>query len=321
MIMYPLKLKYYAKTALWGGDTLKKRWGKTCEFDKLAETWELTVRAAENNIIENGEHSGLSLQEYLRQNPTAISPGGSCEDFPLLVKFIDARDDLSVQVHPDDTFAADVENDRGKTEMWYILEAMPQAEIIYGLRKGVSSEDFARAIDEGRTLEALHRVKVKTGETYFIPAGEVHAIGAGCLIAEIQQNSDLTYRVYDYDRVGADGKQRELHVQKAAAVSRPFDEASINAIRFANKPRFYAGDCLASCRYFEVHRLTPEHLPMAFAATGDSFHHLLCADGEGEISHRGIAYPLHRGDSYFLPAGMGDYSLRGNATVLLSVLP
>ena len=316
--MYPLKLKYYAKTALWGGDTLKNCWGKTCNFDKLAETWELTVRTAENNTIENGEHAGLLLKEYLSQNPSAISPDSNSEDFPLLIKFIDARDDLSVQVHPNDTFAADVENDRGKTEMWYIVEAAPNAEIIYGLREGVSSEDFARAIHEGRTLEVLHRVKVKAGETYFIPSGEVHAIGAGCLIAEIQQNSDLTYRVYDYDRVGADGKKRELHVEKAAAVSSPFDEASINAIRFANKPRFYAGECLASCHYFEVHRLTAEHLPLALAATGDSFHHILCVDGEGEILHRGNSYPLLRGDSYFLPAGMGDYTLRGVATILLS---
>ena len=305
--MYPLKLKYYAKTALWGGDTLKREWNKPCAFDKLAETWELTVRPEADNEITEGDLAGTKLGDFLAES-----------DFPLLVKFIDARDDLSVQVHPDDKYAHEVENDFGKTEMWYIVEAAPNAEIIYGLREGVSSEDFARAIHEGRTLEVLHRVKVKAGETYFIPSGEVHAIGAGCLIAEIQQNSDLTYRVYDYDRVGADGKKRELHVEKAAAVSKPFDEASINAIRFANKPHFYAGECLASCHYFEVHRLTAEHLPMALAATGDSFHHILCVDGEGEILHRGNAYPLHRGDSYFLPAGMGDYSLRGVATILLS---
>ena len=316
--MYPLKLKYYAKTALWGGSTLKEQWNKPCDFDKLAETWELTVRPEAANIIENGTSAGLSLADYIAAHPNAVTDGDMGLFFPLLIKFIDARDDLSVQVHPDDTYAREVEGDLGKTEMWYIVAANEGAEIIYGLRDGVTAEDFRQAFEQGRIFDAIRTVKVKAGESYFIPSGLLHAIGRGCLIGEIQQNSDLTYRVYDYDRIGADGKPRELHTQKALSVIRPFNEEEIAAIRYSRKPALGPGECLAACPYFEVHRLTLTDSPTVLMVTEKSFHHLLCVGGEGDIVHNGTHYPIRRGDSYFLPAGMGEYSLLGTATVLLS---
>lgn len=316
--MYPLKLKYHAKTALWGGDTLKRQWGKSCDFEKLAETWELTVRPEASNIIENGTLAGTSLGTYVASNPLSVTDGGVGKFFPLLIKFIDARDDLSVQVHPDDTYAHEVENDQGKTEMWYIVDADEGAEIIYGLREGASSEDFKTAFEEGHIFDAMRSVKVKAGESYFIPSGMIHAIGRGCLIAEIQQNSDLTYRVYDYDRVGADGKPRELHTKKALDVIRPFTKGEIDGIRYSRKSTLNAGECLAACPYFEVHRLALTDALTTLSATTKSFHHLLCVGGEGEILCGEGRYPIARGDSYFLPAGMGEYSLFGNATLLIS---
>ncbi len=318
--MYPLKLKYYAKTALWGGNTLKAEWNKPCDLEKLAETWELTVRPEAANTILNGDRAGQTLGQYLAEHPSAIGKKNKENGFPLLIKFIDACDNLSVQVHPDDNYAHRVENDRGKTEMWYIAAATEDAKIIYGLRNEMTAEDFRQAFEEQRIFDAIKTVSVKAGETYFIPSGMLHAIGAGCLIAEIQQNSDLTYRVYDYDRIGADGKPRELHVKKSLDVIRPFAEAEINAIRYSHSPRLEIGECLAACPYFEVHRLTVRELPMAIHVTDEAFHHLLCVDGEGEIIHEGIAYPIARGDSFFLPAGMGKYSLSGAATILLSTV-
>ena len=317
---YPLKLEYYAKTALWGGDTLKTKWNKPCDFDKLAETWELTVRPEASNRILNGALAGASLADFAAAHPDAVSPCGYGEFFPLLIKLIDARDRLSVQVHPDDEYACRVEHDQGKTEMWYVVDAAEGAEIIYGLAQGISREDFRRAFAEGQVLEGLCRVPVKAGETYFIPSGMIHAIGDGCLIGEIQQNSDLTYRVYDYDRRGADGKLRELHVDKALDVIRPFSEAEIDAVRFSRAPRYHEGECLAACPYFEVRRLETAGGAVSVDVDASSFRHLLCIGGEGEILHDGVRYPITRGDSFFLPAGMGRCTLEGALSVLISGL-
>ena len=320
MNLYPLQLQYYAKTALWGGDTLKTEWGKVCDFDKLAETWELTVRPEVSNRILNGTLAGRSLDEVLAEYPRAVSATEVGKFFPLLIKLIDARDRLSVQVHPDDAYARDVESDQGKTEMWYIVEAEEGAEIIYGLAEGCDTAAFRRAFEEGRIFDAIHRVKVRAGETYFIPSGLLHAIGDGCLIGEIQQNSDLTYRVYDYDRKGADGKLRELHTDKALDVIRPFSREEIKGIRFARTPRYTEGECLAVCPYFEVRRVTLSGEELPLEVTEDSFRHLLCVAGEGSLCHNGTSYLIARGDSFFLPAGMGNCTLQGNLTLLVSAL-
>ena len=317
MEYYPLQLSYYAKTALWGGDTLKNQWNKPCEFDKLAETWELTVRPEASNRILNGVLAGETLDTFLAAHPTAVCPTGVGKFFPLLIKLIDARDRLSVQVHPDDDYAREVEGDQGKTEMWYIVDATENAEIIYGLADGCTADEFRRSFLAGHILETVKRIPVKAGETYFIPSGMLHAIGDGCLIGEIQQNSDLTYRVYDYDRRGADGKLRELHVDKALDVIRPFSQDEVSAVRFSRAPQGEVGECLAACPYFEVRRLTGD---ATLSVTDASFCHLLCVGGEGRLIQDGVSYPVARGDSYFVPAGLGTCRVEGNVTLLASTL-
>ena len=318
--LYPFKLKYACSAAIWGGNKLIREWGKRSELSPLAETWELSCRDdGMMSYIENGEDAGLSLAEYIKKHGgSAVSDTYDGGRFPLLIKFIDAAGDLSVQVHPDDAYAQLTAGDSGKTEMWYIVDAEDGAEIICGLYDGISSEDFANAVSKNDYSSVLRRVNVKRGESYFIPAGLAHAIGGGILIAEIQQNSDLTYRIYDYDRVGADGKKRQLHIAQALDVVRPFTEEEINSVRYAkggeNDP-----ECLAKSDYFSVFSIALDG-ERDFTAEKESFHCLLCVDGEADLVFEEKEYHLSRGECMFVPAGMGKYSLQGKATVLLSTL-
>ncbi len=320
MKKYPLLLSYIPKTAIWAGTKLKNEMGKVSDLERLSESWELSVRQEEMARIRSGEAEGLTLAEYLKKcGYDCVSPD-FCEGdrFPLLVKFIDAEDYLSVQVHPDDDYAKRVENDSGKTEMWYIVGASEDARLVYGMKDGMTREELAKAVERGRVGDAVKYVPVKKGETYFIPAGLLHAIGAGILIAEIQQNSDLTYRAYDFDRVGKDGKPRELHVKKALDVTRPYTEEEIYAKRFElGDSDGENGELLANSKYFNVRRLTVKGED-TFSVSSDSFTHLLCVSGEGTILHNSERYPVKWGDSYFLPAGLGDVTVEGEMTVLLS---
>ena len=319
MKKYPLKVRYIAKSAIWGGKLLSESWGKQGSGENVAETWELSVRPKEMGTVENGEAAGMALLDYFRAvGGDAVSPTWSVEErFPLLVKFIDAGDRLSVQVHPDDAYASRVENDSGKTEMWVIVAAEPGSTIVYGLADGVSREEFARAALEKRLDDVMMTLPVQAGDCFFIPAGMVHAIGGGILIAEIQQNSDLTYRVYDYDRRGADGKLRELHTETAMEVVRPYTEAEVDAIRFARGCA--EGDLLANSKYFKAYARDIVGEGILFASS-DSFVSVLCVGGEGVVSFEGEEYPISRGDSYFLPAGMGECSLRGDLRLICSEL-
>lgn len=314
--LYPIKLSYITKSPLWGGRRLLDGWGLKAEADTVGEAWMLSVRKKEMSVIENGPEAGKTMRQYIDENGSAVIgsayPGG---DFPLLIKLIDACDKLSVQVHPDDDYAARVENDRGKTEMWYIVEADEGAEIIYGLKEGMTAEEFRTAVREGKLADTMHHCPVHAGETYFIPSGMLHAIGAGILIAEIQQNCDLTYRVYDYERRGADGSLRELHVDKALDVTVPFTEEEVNAIRYeAGAPD---ANTLAHCRYFKTDKLSVNTLT-ELTVDERSFAFLLCLEGEGTVTAGGMTFPVGRADGYYLPAGLGKVTLDGDMTVLIA---
>ncbi len=312
MKRYPLSLLPVSREILWGGRRLKDAYGKSAPFEKLAESWELTVRPDGQSRIRNGFFAGMTLGDYLAKDPTLVSPRYAGERFPLLIKLIDAADRLSVQVHPDDRYALPHEGELGKTEMWYIVEAQPGARLVYGLKDGVTREAFAEAVRAGRTMETLREVEVHAGETYFIPSGQIHAIGAGILIAEIQQSSNVTYRVYDYDRRQADGSLRQLHTEKALDVTRIRTEAEIDALRFAHGA--HAPTTLADCAYFRVDKPA---LPAALDAA-DGFLALLCVGGEGAIECEGERYPIRRGESYFIPCGTAPCTLTGSAEILVS---
>ena len=319
---YPLKLSYTAKTALWAGKRLKSEFGKQSEHNTISETWELSVRDDEMAKVLNGRAAGMTLAEYFDAfGYDCVTPSFKKGDrFPLLVKLIDAADVLSVQVHPDNEYAAAVEGDSGKTEMWYVIDAKRDAQLIYGLKDGITREEFAKAIDQKRINAVMNQRPVKAGETFFIPAGMIHAIGAGILIAEIQQNADLTYRVYDFDRLGPDGKLRDLHVDKALDVTRTYTEDEINDIRYARGNTCESGELLANSVYFSARKLTVDasNDGESLTVTRESFVSLLCIDGEGEIIFGGESYAVRKGDSYYLPAGMGNCKLVGEITVILS---
>ncbi len=316
--LYPLKLSYITKSPLWGGKHLIEGWGLASKADTVGEAWMLTVRDKEMSIIQNGACEGMTMREYIdTYGNEVVGSAHTGGDFPLLVKLIDACDKLSVQVHPDDDYAARVEHDRGKTEMWYIVEADEGAEIIYGLADGISAAEFRSMVRQGRLSDTMRHCPVHAGETYFIPSGMLHAIGSGILIAEIQQNCDLTYRVYDYDRRGADGSLRELHVDKALDVTVPFTEDEVNAIRYESGAA--DSETLAHCRYFKTSKLCVT-APTELTVDGASFAFVLCLGGEGEIVSGGEKHPVSLADGYFLPAGLGDVTIGGEMTVLVATM-
>ncbi len=315
---YPLKLSCVTKSPIWGGTRLLESWNKPATAPTVGESWELTVRKDERSTVVNGVYAGKTLNELIDADRDGIMGGSSMPNdaFPLLVKLIDADDRLSVQVHPDDTYAARVENDRGKTEMWYIVEAEEGAEIICGLLPGVDAEDYAEAVKNGDFEGLLAHCPVHAGEVYFIPAGLPHAIGKGILIAEIQQNCDLTYRVYDYDRRQKDGTLRQLHIQKALEVIRPFTDTQIEEIRYSRlNQKAPEPALLADCAYFRVERLTGD----AILAPTLYLRHLLVLGGNATLMHDGVAYILQKGDSYLLPATLGALEISGDGEYLLSL--
>ncbi len=317
--LYPLKLTGVTKSPIWGGTRLLKDWNKKSSKETVGESWELTVRPQDMCSVANGELSGKGFDELMAEFGADLT-GREMQvaEFPLLIKLIDAQDALSVQVHPDDIYAARVENDRGKTEMWYIVEADEGAELVCGLAEGVDSAAFAKAVAERQIASALHHQPVHAGESYFIPAGLAHAIGRGILIAEIQQNCDLTYRVYDYDRRQADGSLRELHVEKALDVIRPFSKEEIDAVAFSRTGGVPAGEnVLADCEYFHVEKLTLSKTSVELAAKG-CMRHLLCLSGEGTLTCEGETYTIGKGDSWLIPAALDSVTAMGDALLLMS---
>ena len=316
----PIFLQGICKDYLWGGNRLREEYGKKSDADKIAESWELACHKDGSSILTTGADAGKDLREYLDEHGTGFlgTNCAGCTTVPVLIKLIDAKQDLSIQVHPDDDYAMRVEGEPGKTEMWYIMDAAPGAALYYGLNRAVSKEEFAKRIQEQTLTEILNRVEVKPGELYFIPSGTLHAIGAGILLAEIQQNSNTTFRVYDYRRRGADGQLRPLHLDRAAAVLRytPMAARACQPLGVTAHAG-WTETALFTCDYFSAARLDVE-TRAALTCGGDSFRHLLCVEGEGAVVHGGVRYLLRQGDSYFLPAALGDYAVEGPCRVLLS---
>ena len=304
MKKYPIKLSSFPMSRIWGGEALKKEWGFKSEEDSIAEEWVLSCREDKMSVAENGELKGTKLCELAGAK------------VPLLIKLIDAADKLSVQVHPDDEIAMqNAENDSGKNEMWYVLDAKEGASIVYGLKENVSVTELFAAAERGQIEELLNFVPVKKGDSFYIPAGLVHGIGGGILIAEIQQNSDLTYRIYDYCRTDKNGKMRELHTTKGSAAIKKHTEDDILSSRYEyGKPE---ESCLANNRYFKVTLLRADEDGVALD-TKDSFKALLVTDGNATLYCDGEKYEMKKGDLYFLPEGTNECLVKGNAEILVS---
>ena len=292
------KLFPECKDYIWGGTKLKEKYGKTTDKTPCAESWELS--------FHKDGLTRLSCGKTLSEKVTAAEWGENVKDFPffpVLIKFIDAKQDLSVQVHPSDEYALKNENSFGKTEMWYIVEADEGAGIYLGFNRDVTQAEYEQAIAEKRLTELLNFYEVQAGECYFIPSGTIHAIGKGCLICEIQQNSNLTYRVYDYGRKDKNGNERELHVEKALCVT--------SLKRHENKT--LSGDILGVSKYFSVRKLSFEK-EMTLTSDKTTFQCLTCVGGSGEIDGQTIKM----GDSFFVPANCGEYKIKGKMEIIMT---
>ena len=309
----PVKLSPVFKDYLWGGTRLKTEFSKQSDMTPLAESWELSAHKDGQSTVAEGEYAGLTLTAYLDTVGREVL-GTNCEKydyFPLLIKLIDAKGDLSVQVHPSDEYALEHEGEYGKTEMWYILDCDEGAALYYGFKEDTTREAYEAAIREGRLTDILNRVPVKRGDVFFIPAGTVHAIGAGILICEIQQNSNTTYRVYDYNRRDKNGNLRPLHVEKALAVSDLKKSPALPEIPDE------ADVLLAECGYFEVRRLRFAG-EGTVTATAGSFTALTVTEGEGTLSDGESVLSFRKGDTLFIPAQETSFAVTGACEMILS---
>lgn len=318
----PIFLRPTGKDYLWGGSRINDEFGKGIALEPLAETWECSTHPDGPSYALGGEFDGQSLAEILKTHPDYLGTHPERgEGLPILIKFIDARRNLSVQVHPTDDFAAAHENgQRGKTEMWYVLDAAKDAKLVYGLRHDTDAEALRESIENGTVEKHLQTVPIAKNDVFFIEAGTIHAIGAGALIAEIQQSSNLTYRLYDYDRVDKNGHTRPLHVQKAlAAANLRSSTAPRQPMRVLHYRPGCASELLCRCRYFEVYRMlvnTERRQKVAYRADAMSFRVLLCVDGCGTVSFCNSASNIYKGDCVFLPADSVELSLHGQLQLL-----
>ena len=317
-MIYPLKTAPVFKQYLWGGNNLETKLSKQIPDSFAAESWEISCHDDGLCTISNGEYKGMTLKNIIFENPKAMIGKENFDIFPLLVKFIDANDKLSVQVHPDNDFAAKFENGQlGKSEMWYVLDAQPDAKLIYGLKQGVSAQTMQKAIENGTLEEILNYVPVKKGDFFYIPAGTIHAICEGLLIAEIQQSSNLTYRVYDYNRCDKNGNKRELHTEKAIKAT------NYNAGGYKeNNPVIeqyegYSITSLVDCEYFTVKKYCIEKT-VNLTKSSEKFEMIICVDGKGKLTHNNISYEINKGDSFFIPAAITEYLIEGQCEVLRS---
>lgn len=319
MIMYPMKLQPCYKEYLWGGTKLKTGYGKADAPDITAESWELSCHPDGQCVILEGEFAGKTIQE-LGELDRVHFWGQAClrGEFPILVKLIDAQKDLSIQVHPSDQTARQDLGERGKAEMWYIVDCEPQSSIYFGFSRQVTKEAFLKYVEDGQIPLILNRVSVSPGDVFYILPGTIHAIGAGIVIAEIQQNSNTTFRVYDYQRRDANGKLRPLHLERATEVMNyqpivPEECKANSSITFDD----FTMDEMFSCKYFRAYSVDVKN-QITLHCDGTSFHHLLCVAGNGEIVYDGVHYTFECGQSYFMPASLGEYQIQGRCRVLLS---
>lgn len=320
-MLYPLLMQAPIKDYIWGGTRLRDVYHKAADTDRLAESWELSCHPAGPSIIANGDAAGKSLEQYLKENGKELlgTKAAECEKFPIMIKLIDAKDNLSVQVHPEDEYALKNEGEYGKTEMWYVIDAEPGAELLYGVEKEITRQELSDSLANGTITDICHHAPVKKGDVFFIPAGTIHAIGKGILLAEVQQNSNITYRLFDYNRLGTDGRPRQLHVKQGSEV------CSLKPLPLKDKREVISlsPDCraelLAGCRYFNTYSIEladAAHLN----ADNDSFHTFTVLEGSLLLTAGSTTLDLDAGKTVFLPAALGEYTISGHAHLIFTTL-
>lgn len=317
--MYPMKMKPIFKDYLWGGQKLKTIFKKPSDLAVTAESWELSCCEDGLTYVENGEYQGMSLMKVLDNNPEFKSKK-NIPDFPLLIKLIDSAQNLSIQVHPSDQTAISENGEQGKAEIWYIISADKGSYIYYGFSESVSKKELKERIEQGSVCEVLNKVYVNEGDVFYILPGTVHAIGKGCVIAEVQQSSNTTFRIFDYNRVDPNGNKRELHIKRAIEI---IDFNPIVPEKTENNNTLFTDDFSLSnifdCNYFKVSKIEIKK-KVNLNCNDKSFQSILFVKGKGRVNHNNIFYDFEAGDSYFIPAGMGIYEIEGVCTLLLSSL-
>lgn len=317
--MYPLKFEPVFKDYIWGGRNLIKI-KENIPLGRVAESWEISCHPEGLSIVSNGKYTGISLLEIIKAHKKEIL--GDLDFFPLLIKFIDAEERLSVQVHPDDSFAQKYENEsNGKNELWYIISAKKDASLVYGFKKGMTIQSFKKCIEKGDIEKSLNYIKAFSGDTIYISSGVIHAIGSGIIIAEIQQSSNLTYRVYDYDRVDSLGKKRTLHIEKALKV------IDFNTPRKEKYPGITvpltglsSKSIKAITKYFcvELYNVLND---IDESSDYNRFSIYLIIEGEGEVIFSSGSVAFKHGETVMIPACINNYRLSGRFKTLKTYIP
>ncbi|SEO86593.1 type I phosphomannose isomerase catalytic subunit [Propionispora vibrioides] len=319
----PVKLLPAYKDYLWGGTKLGTQYGKQSEKDIIAESWELSIHEDGQSSIASGSYSGYTLEAYIKEvGVGCLGLKAKCfgNKLPILIKFIDAKDTLSIQVHPDNAYARANEGDSGKTEMWVILEHEPGACLYVGVNQMVTKEELRTAIQRGEIDTVLRKLPVHKGDVFFIPAGKIHAIGKGIVICEIQQCSNITYRLYDFDRLDVNGNKRSLHLQKA------LDVADVEPGILNTDPELTLSttseaviQLLRSCRYFNTYRYRVDST-VRFCSSQESFIALICLDGKAELRGTSGTLNFQKGETIFIPAQDDAFTVTGHCEFLAVTL-
>ncbi|WP_138432912.1 type I phosphomannose isomerase catalytic subunit [Winogradskyella algicola] len=319
MKAYPIKFKPILKEKIWGGNKLSKILNKKTDLENVGESWEISGVKGNISEVANGDYKGQNLNDLLKTYTSEFLGLANYErfgaEFPLLIKFLDAKTDLSVQVHPDDKMAKAQHNSLGKTEMWYIMDSDDDADIVLGLKDESVDKNILEQINANNVEDVFHREKVKQGDSYFIPAGKIHAIGAGVLAAEIQQTSDITYRVYDWDRTDDSGNKRDLHTKQAIEATKSFESTGkCNYDLKANE-----NNNLVSCDFFTTNIFEVKGLRQVNYENLDSFVIYVCVEGETQVAVDGYTETLKMGETVLVPATMKSALFNGKNAKLLEV--
>ena len=317
--LYPIKFTPILKDKIWGGQKLKTILNKNSDLPNVGESWELSDVEGDTSIVCNGSLKGQSLKQLLdtyKEDLIGLQNYRIFQNkFPLLIKFIDAKEDLSIQLHPNDELAAKRHNSFGKTEMWYVFQADKDSNLIVGFNQEMTPEKYLKHLNDKTLTKILNFDKVKEGDTYFVEVGRVHAIGAGVMVAEIQQTSDITYRVYDWDRVDGDGNERELH-NDLAIEAFDFDMPDNFRITYDKTPN--QSNEMVSCPYFTTNYLKINQT-LKKVNKHDSFIIYMCVDGEAEIITEGFSESIKKGETILLPAAIENYEICSKNVTLLEV--